>query len=103
MANRVLGYGNYFNDGHATGKYHGLLLPDSAQLLDLEMAILVRCTSPVELHAMQWILSFEHRSHRPCMCLQESLDFNLIVYSPYRDLAIFLQDAQTTDLAECAW
>ncbi|CAL8467696.1 g7234 [Coccomyxa elongata] len=56
-----------------TGKYHGLLLPDSAQLLDLEMAVL------------------------------ESLEFNLIVYSPYRDLAIFLQDAQTSDLAECAW
>ncbi|KAK9909354.1 hypothetical protein WJX75_000933 [Coccomyxa subellipsoidea] len=56
-----------------TGKYHALPLPDSAQLLDLEMAVL------------------------------ESLEFNLIVYSPYRDLVIFLEDAQMTDLAECAW
>lgn len=37
------------------------------------------------------------------MCPQESLEFNLIVYSPYRDLVTFLKDAEVADVAECAW
>lgn len=35
--------------------------------------------------------------------LQESLDYNLIVFSPYRDLAAFLADPNLTGLADFAW
>ncbi len=34
---------------------------------------------------------------------QEELDFNLVVFSPYRDLMVFLKDAGMLDAAECAW
>ena len=36
-------------------------------------------------------------------CLQEVLDFNLVVFSPYTDLARLLNEAGGADLAECAW
>jgi hypothetical protein len=34
---------------------------------------------------------------------QEVLDFNLVVFSPYKDLTTLLKDAQAAALAECAW
>lgn len=38
-----------------------------------------------------------------CGWLQEELDFNLVVFSPYQDLMVFLKDAGMLDIAECAW
>ena len=35
--------------------------------------------------------------------VQEVLDFNLVVHSPYQKLTANLKDAQAAELAECAW
>ena len=35
--------------------------------------------------------------------MQEELDFNLIIFSPYRDLTIFLKDAKIPEVDDCAW
>ena len=35
--------------------------------------------------------------------VQEVLDFNLVVHSPYQELTANLRNAQAAELAECAW
>ena len=96
-------------------------------LLDLEMAIMVRQITNSEHHrccisafSLQKGLCFRKRlldDHRRlpvgsrtldtqaewCEWLQEELDFNLVVFNPYQDLMVFLKDAGMLDIAECAW
>ena len=36
-------------------------------------------------------------------CGQEVLDYNLVLFSPYRDLAIYLKDSRLKHLADFAW
>ena len=36
-------------------------------------------------------------------CVQEMLDYNLVLFSPYRDLVIYLEDSRLKPLADFAW
>ena len=96
-------------------------------LLDLEMAIMVRhertvctihccipaldlqrgCTFAKQRLDVHWQLPVRFctldAQARRRECLQEELDFNLVVFNPYQDLMVFLKDAGMLDIAECAW
>jgi hypothetical protein len=101
-----------------------LPLPEPTQLLELEMAVLVggltHCyddfvvcagtasgiflpSSSSSPYIVSQCRCLEGNDIILCYSAQETLDFNLVVYSPYRDLAKYIADANATELAECAW
>ena len=78
-------------------------VPEISQLLDLEMAVLVGCLLSAKPHPSHSAIPASIATTRCPGGWQEVLDFNLVVFSPYRDLSTLLKDAQAPGLAECAW
>ena len=68
------------------------------QLLNLEMALLVGHRVCANLIAVAGPALM-----RNGLWPQEELDYNLVVFSPYRDLLVYLQDERLSGLAEFAW
>ena len=68
------------------------------QLLNLEMALLVGHLVCDKLNAVAGPALMRDESW-----LQEELDYNLVVFSPYRDLLGYLKDERLSGLAEFAW
>ena len=69
------------------------------QLLNLEMALLVGHL----ICAAKLIAVTGPALRRDGAWPQEELDYNLVVFSPYRDLLEYLKDERLSGLAEFAW